>query len=113
MDFYEVIIDRENFNSGWHKTNICGWCNKKLNYNDKQYSIKGNMCETCSTRITNIHMQNIEIEKKKRLEDKKAMLETLGSQLDHDLDEEERAEIVRQMETLYSQIKYVEVSAEL
>ncbi len=110
----ELIIDREYFNSGWIKKDTCGFCEKnKLKMTDAQYLLRGNICNECSSRRNEKHMENIEKERRQRLEDKKEMMNTLGNQLEHDITEEERAEIVTEMERLYSQIKYGEVYAEL
>lgn len=110
----ELIIDREYFNSGWIKKDTCGFCEKnKLKMTDAQYLLRGNICNECSSRINEKHMKTIEQEKAKRLQDKRNMMETLGKQLEHDITEEERAEIVIEMERLYSQIKMQELLAEL
>lgn len=110
----ELIIDRESFNSGWGKKDVCQWCEKnKLKMTDAQYLLRGNICNECSSKINEKNMENIEKERRQRLEDKKKMMETLGKQLEHDITEEERVEIVEEMERLYSQIKMQELLAEL
>lgn len=113
MEFYELIIDRTKFNSGWEKRDRCGWCEAPLRQSQEQYLSRGNICGTCSAKINDIHMKKIEQEKAKRLQDKKRMLETLGSQLEHDLDEAQRLEIVADMEKLHREIKYAEILREI
>lgn len=111
--FTELIIDRTDFDKGWCKTYKCGWCGNDIIQTDKPYLEKGNICNPCSSKINQKHMDNIEKEKEKRLEDKKEMLKMFEQQLEHTLGEEERQSIYNHMEKLHNEIKYHEILKEL
>lgn len=115
--FTELIIDREDFDKGWHKTHICGWklkgCKKHLFQTEQTYLEKGNLCANCASIINQQHMENIEREKEKRLQDKKKMLKMFEQQLEHTLGEEERQSIYNHMERLHREIKYHEIMKEV
>lgn len=97
----------------WYKSETCKWCPRirkgrtinKLNYTQLQYLQRGNICQECSSVITNNHMNNIKEEMEQRYQEKKKELDRLGEILDKDISEEVRAKIVDKMMSLHSQIK--------
>lgn len=105
----------EDFTSQFRlQKDICAFCEKTpIKQTYQQYLLKGNICQECSSKILKIHMENIIKERAKRLQDKKDRMGVLGNQLEHDLGEEEREEIVDEMKRLHNQIKYQEVYLEL
>ena len=106
MDFKEIIVDRETFNSGWQKRNICGWCEKETYFTDDWYRSKGNMCVDCITKINSKYIKLMNDEQDKRIEAKKRLLDKLGEKLEEELTEAERQKIVAKMMKLHKQIKY-------
>lgn len=117
MDITELIIDRADFDKGWKGTGKCGWnlegCKIDIYQTEELYLERGNICSVCSSKINQIHMENIEKEKEKRLQDKKEMLKMFEQQLEHTLGEDERMEICNHMEKLHREIKYHEILREL
>lgn len=105
----------EDFTSQFRlQKDICAFCEKTpIKQTYQQYLLKGNICQECSSKILKIHMDNILKERQKRLQDKKDRMETLGNQLEHDLGEEERKEIVDEMMRLHQQITYGEIELEV
>lgn len=62
--------------------------------------------------INDTHIQHINEERKKRLEEKKAEMERLGSRLEQEMAEKERLEIVERMTRLHAEIKYTTIDLE-
>jgi len=112
MEFYELIIDRTTFNQDWHKTNKCGFCEKKLNISEEQYRLKGNICLECTAKINKKHKENMDMEMKQRKLEKQAEMNRLGSRLGDEITEEERVKIVDKMMKLHTEIKTYEAHHE-
>lgn len=86
---------------------ICGWCEKtKLKYTFEEYLQKGNICARCINRLNTIHEKSMEEHKENNQRTKADRLEKLGSLLAHDITEEERLEIVEEMQKLHRQIRH-------
>ena len=62
--------------------------------------------------INDIHIQHINEERRKRLDEKKAEMERLGDRLEKEITEKERLEIVERMTRLHTEIKYTTIDLE-
>lgn len=112
MEFYELIIDRTTFNSGWEKKNRCGWCEAKINISDEQYRLKGNICAECITMLNKKYQENMDKEMKQRKQEKEFELTRLGTLLEQDISENARATIEEKMKKLHNEIKTYEIHHE-
>lgn len=110
MDLAKLFSGIDYSDIKWVQKERCGFCVKeRLNQTYTQYLQRGNICNKCSSMILEKHMANLKLEQEKRLQDKKNRLEVLGEQLEHEVSEEERLEIVNEMQALHASIKYAEV----
>lgn len=108
MDFEQLNL-KFGTDTTWQKSNRCGWCNKKIYITDQQYSLKGNICEKCTTKI-NMQLKernrereitNIEIQIKYLRQE----MDKLGDKLEKEMSEEARQTIVYLMEEKYAKIR--------
>lgn len=93
---------------------ICAYCEKEeLKQTYDQYLEYGNMCTKCRSKINDNYINMIKGERIERLKAKEVRLEELGQQLEHTLGEDERFEIVEEMQKLHKEIRHTKVDLEL
>lgn len=95
----------------WYQKHKCGWCEKTpIHYTYHQYLLKGNICNKCSSMINDTHIDTINEGRKKKLEEKKELLDTLGKSLNQNMSEEDRQKIEELMKTIHAEIIYTEAA---
>lgn len=90
----------------------CAWCNKALlNQTEKKYREKGNCCPECSARFTRKLLEiNTEREvtmRNRKIESLREEMDYLGLELDYEVSEKERSDIVKKMEEIFEEIKRI------
>lgn len=105
----EILELKFKTDTTWKKKKRCGWCKSKINITQEQYSLKGNICEKCTTKI-NLRLKEINMEREiKNIEIQIKVLrqemDKLGDKLEQEMSEESRATIVYLMEQKYARIR--------
>lgn len=108
MDYLSILNIKFGKDTKWEKTGKCGWCTKKINITDNQYLIKGNICLSCTTMI-NKKLETIKHDKEYNKLHPKEKMEVLSEILEDPITEEERIEVVVEMEKEYNNIIHYEV----
>ena len=97
----------------WIQKTRCGWCKKTpLHHTEQSYKLRGNICNKCSSMINDTHIDTINEGRKKKLEEKKELLDTLGKSLNQNMSEEDRQKIEELMKTIHAEIIYTETALE-
>lgn len=97
----------------WIQKTRCGWCKRTpLHHTEQSYKLRGNICNKCSSMINDKHIQHINEERKKRLDEKKEEMERLGGRLEQEMTEKERQTIVERMMKLHTEIRHIKIDIE-
>lgn len=72
--------------------------------------MRGNMCNECSTIITDKVIESINQERRRKVNEKKKLLDTLGKSLNQNMSEEDRKKIEELMKTIHAEIIYTEAA---
>ena len=104
----------------WIQKEYCAWCpslrkgrkSVKLHQTKEKYIMRGNMCNECSTIITDKVIESINQERRRKVNEKKKLLDTLGKSLNQNMSEEDRQKIEELMKTIHAEIIYTETALE-
>lgn len=94
----------------WNLHYKCAWCNQPLhNQTEEKYRERGNCCPTCNTKYAQIafnqHTDREVTATERLIRQTRLEMDTLAIKLDGDISEEERKQVVGEMEKKFIKIK--------
>lgn len=109
MDFAQLQM-KFGADTKWTLAYKCAWCNQPLhNQTEEKYRERGNCCPTCNTEYAKIafsqHTDREVTATERLIRQTRLEMDTLAIKLDGDISEQERKQVVGEMEKRFIKIK--------